>query len=163
MPFEIKCAYRVVIDLIYMQNGDLPDDARYISGLLGCSIRKWKSIRKFLIEAGKLQVSGDFLASDLADSWKIDAARPAIPTELRNYVFERDGGQCVYCDSLEGPFELDHVNPWSRGGDHEAGNLVVSCRACNRKKGNRTPIEMGWACRQNEWGGTPNWEKETVQ
>ena len=63
MPFEIKCAYRVILDLIYMQGGNLPDDARYISGLLGCSIRKWKSIRAALVEADKVQVSGEFLTN----------------------------------------------------------------------------------------------------
>lgn len=63
MEFEVKCAYRVVLDLIYMQGGNLPDDARYISGLLGCSIRKWKAIRDTLIEAGKLVVSGEFLTN----------------------------------------------------------------------------------------------------
>tara|TARA_R110002033_G_scaffold29914_4_gene66650 strand:- start:6076 stop:6870 length:795 start_codon:yes stop_codon:yes gene_type:complete len=63
MPFEMKCAYRVVLDLIYMQGGDLPDDPRYISGLLGCSVRKWNSIRDFLISAGKLQVNGEFLTN----------------------------------------------------------------------------------------------------
>lgn len=67
MPFEVKCAYRVVLDLIYMQGGELPDDARYISGLLGCSIRKWKSIREALLEAGKLSVSGDFLTNKRAE------------------------------------------------------------------------------------------------
>lgn len=67
MPFEIKCAYRVVLDLIYMQGGSLPDDARYISGLLGCSIRKWKTIREFLINADKVQVSGDFLTNYRAE------------------------------------------------------------------------------------------------
>ena len=66
MPFEIKCAYRVVLDLIYMQGGELPDDARYISGLLGCSVRKWKSIRSVLVEAGKIQVSGEFLTNKRA-------------------------------------------------------------------------------------------------
>lgn len=63
MPFEMKCAYRVVLDLIYMQGGDLPDDARYISGLLGCSVRKWNSVRDFLIGAGKIQVNGEFLTN----------------------------------------------------------------------------------------------------
>lgn len=67
MPFEIKCAYRVVIDLIYMQGGKLPDDARYISGLLGCSIRKWSSLRDALILADKIQVSGEFLSNYRAD------------------------------------------------------------------------------------------------
>ena len=63
MPFEVKCAYRVVLDLIYMQGDNLPDDARYISGLLGCSIRKWTGIRAALVEAGKLQVSGEILTN----------------------------------------------------------------------------------------------------
>lgn len=66
MPFEMKCAYRVVLDLIYMQGGNLPDDPRYISGLLGCSIRKWKSIRLALIDAGKINVSGEFLTNERA-------------------------------------------------------------------------------------------------
>lgn len=67
MPFDVKCAYRVVLDLIYLQGGALPDDARYISGNLGCSIRKWKSIREHLIEAGKIEVSGEFLTNKRAD------------------------------------------------------------------------------------------------
>ena len=68
MSFEVKCAYRVVLDLVYMQGGNLPDDARYISGLLGCSIRKWKSIRDQLVETGKLVVSGEFLTNHRAVS-----------------------------------------------------------------------------------------------
>lgn len=67
MPFELKAAYRLVLDLIYMQGGNLPDDARYISGLLGCSIRKWKSLRADLIAADKLQVSGEFLSNYRAE------------------------------------------------------------------------------------------------
>ncbi|TVR58959.1 MAG: DUF1376 domain-containing protein, partial [Candidatus Competibacteraceae bacterium] len=63
MPFDSKCAYRVVLDLIYMQGGQLPDDPRYIAGNLGCSIRKWKSIRSDLIERGKIIVSGEFLTN----------------------------------------------------------------------------------------------------
>lgn len=67
MPFEVKCAYRVVLDLIYMQGGNLPDDARYISGLLGCSVRKWKGLREDLIKRDKLQVSGKFLTNYRAE------------------------------------------------------------------------------------------------
>ena len=63
LPFEIKTTYSFVLDLIYMQGGELPDDPRYISGLLGVSIRKWKSLRKALIEFGKIQVSGKYLTN----------------------------------------------------------------------------------------------------
>jgi uncharacterized protein YdaU (DUF1376 family) len=67
MPFELKGAYRLLLDLIYMQGGALPDDARYISGQLGCSVKKWKSLREALIDADKIEVRGDYLGNDRAD------------------------------------------------------------------------------------------------
>lgn len=83
MPFELKCAYRVVLDLIYMQGGQLPDDARYISGLLGCSVRKWKSIRLDLIERDKLQVNGAFLSNYRADN-ELETLRKVSAKQAEN-------------------------------------------------------------------------------
>lgn len=67
MPFELKSAYRLTLDLIYMQDGKLPDDSRYISGLLGCSVRKWNSIRKQLIEGGKISANLGVISNFRAD------------------------------------------------------------------------------------------------
>jgi uncharacterized protein YdaU (DUF1376 family) len=67
MDFETKAAYRLVLDLIYMQGGALPDDARYISGLLGCSIKKWNSLRDALVSAGKIEVRNGVLGNLRAD------------------------------------------------------------------------------------------------
>lgn len=67
MDFETKAAYRLVLDLIYMQGGNLPDDARYISGLLGCSVKKWNTIRQKLIDAGKIEARGSYLGNYRAD------------------------------------------------------------------------------------------------
>lgn len=67
MSLELKGAYALILDLIYMQDGTLPDDARYISGLLGCTVKKWNIIRSTLIETNKIYVSGEFLANYRAD------------------------------------------------------------------------------------------------
>jgi uncharacterized protein YdaU (DUF1376 family) len=67
MPLELKGAYRVLIDLIYLQGGRLPDDAHYISGLLGCSVRKWRSLRKKLVEIGKIQAENGIISQKRAD------------------------------------------------------------------------------------------------
>jgi len=63
MSFELKGCYRLLLDLIYMQGGNLPDDARYISGLLGCSVRLWKTMRDELVSLDKIQVSCKFLTN----------------------------------------------------------------------------------------------------
>lgn len=67
MDFETKAAYRLVLDLIYMQGGSLPDDARYISGLLGCSVKKWISLRERLTSTGKIEVRDGYLGNYRAD------------------------------------------------------------------------------------------------
>ena len=60
-----------------------------------------------------------------------------LPYALRKKVYQRDGRRCVYCGDTNGPFEIDHVEPRSHGGEDRMNNLVVSCRACNQRKGAR--------------------------
>ncbi len=68
MPLELKGPYSLIIDLIYMQNGNLPDDARYISGLLGCSLRQWTSLRERLLGMGKITQRDGYLTNYRADN-----------------------------------------------------------------------------------------------
>lgn len=67
MSFELKAAYRLVIDLIYMRGGDLPDDDRYISGQLGCSVRAWKKYREQLLNAKKIELKNGIISNFRAD------------------------------------------------------------------------------------------------
>jgi uncharacterized protein YdaU (DUF1376 family) len=66
MPFELKGAYSMLLDLIYMQGGELPDEPRYISGLLGCSSKQWTYFRKALLERGKIEARDGFLVNNRA-------------------------------------------------------------------------------------------------
>jgi uncharacterized protein YdaU (DUF1376 family) len=67
MTLEQKGAYGIVIDLIFSRGGKLPDDARYIAGQLGCSVRKWNSIKNYLVEEGKLSIRDDVISNKRAD------------------------------------------------------------------------------------------------
>lgn len=67
MSFELKATYRLLLDLIYMRAGGLPDDARYISGILGCSVRAWNKHRSKLIEAGKIKIENGIISNFRAD------------------------------------------------------------------------------------------------
>jgi 5-methylcytosine-specific restriction endonuclease McrA len=54
----------------------------------------------------------------------------------------RDGGLCGICgEPADGPVEIDHVFPLSRGGTHEPDNVQLAHRLCNRKKHARLDYE----------------------
>lgn len=67
MTLELKGAYRLVLDLIYMGGGALVDDARFIAGHLGCSVRAWNGYRKDLIMRGKISVENEIISNFRAD------------------------------------------------------------------------------------------------
>ena len=62
----------------------------------------------------------------------------AIPTKVRKIVSSRDGGACVRCGAI-GALELHHRRYRSRGGMHDAANLITVCGW-----GNHTGCH-GWA------------------
>ena len=63
-----------------------------------------------------------------------------VPFSKKN-ILVRDGFKCVYCGSHKRRLTIDHIIPKSRGGKTNFENCVASCKACNNKKGGRTPSE----------------------
>ena len=53
------------------------------------------------------------------------------PSQIK-YIFERDGGICIYCGSPA--LEIDHVVPVAMGGKARHNNGVCCCKKCNSKK-----------------------------
>jgi 5-methylcytosine-specific restriction endonuclease McrA len=80
-----------------------------------------------------------------------------IPPLTNRELFLRDGHLCMYCGNPHAESELtrDHVVPISRGGKDRWVNVVAACRACNTRKGNRTPEEAGVALLAIPY--VPNW------
>lgn len=60
--------------------------------------------------------------------------RGAIPDDVRQYVWQRDGGKCCNCGSTV-ELQFDHVIPVALGGGSSAENLQILCGPCNRRKG----------------------------
>ena len=54
-------------------------------------------------------------------------------------------GLCAYCNERR-PLEMDHIEPLSKGGEHDVLNIAASCRPCNTSK-NATPLLI-WLARR---------------
>jgi hypothetical protein len=58
-------------------------------------------------------------------------------------VMVRDEYRCQYCGKFSHSLTIDHVVPKSRGGKNTFENTVACCSACNTKKDNKLPHEVG--------------------
>lgn len=67
---------------------------------------------------------------------KVKTRRRSIPEMVRNYVFKRDGYECVCCGSSE-KLEIDHIRPFSKNGETEIDNLQTMCQECNSEKSDK--------------------------
>ncbi|MCE6959578.1 HNH endonuclease [Cereibacter sphaeroides] len=60
--------------------------------------------------------------------------------EVREYLLEKGGRCCAYCDARNVPLQIDHVRPRAHGGSNRVSNLVLACGPCNQAKGGQ-PVE----------------------
>lgn len=61
MPFDLRGAYSLLIDVYYEHGGPLPNDDKWIAFSLYIDVRKWKHIRKALFACSVLTLGSDNL------------------------------------------------------------------------------------------------------
>ena len=76
------------------------------------------------------------LTNDDDDFEEKKLRRPSIPQNIKDKVWNRDGGKCVQCGSNEN-IEFDHIIPFSKGGSSTYRNLQILCEKCNRSKSSK--------------------------
>ncbi|WP_297444858.1 RNA-guided endonuclease IscB [Acidiferrobacter sp.] len=54
--------------------------------------------------------------------------------EVREYLLEKWGRKCVYCDVEHTPLTIDHIHPKGLGGSDRVSNLALACLPCNQRK-----------------------------
>ena len=68
-----------------------------------------------------------------------------VPVAALRKRFNEFGNCCAYCDQV-GDMQIEHVEPISKGGLHDIGNIVPACPSCNYSK--RTSEMESWYRRQ---------------
>jgi len=117
---------------------DIPKGARRMFG------GKPRDVR-LLLELGFLRESNaHWRLGYEGDLWSViysrEGYRQPIPGSVRAIVMERDEYACVICSATD-DLTLDHIIPWSHGGEDSVKNLRVLCRSCNSRRGNRVEVD----------------------
>lgn len=55
--------------------------------------------------------------------------------EVREYLLEKWGRQCVYCGAKDVPLQVEHICPRAKHGSNRISNLTLACEPCNQEKG----------------------------
>lgn len=102
--------------------------------------RKKEEIRLKLLNQNKQKelqkkVKHEMIEEGLLPSMNL-RRRERISQEVKDAVWNRDGGKCVECGSKE-RIEFDHIVPFSKGGSNTVRNLQLLCETCNRQKSNK--------------------------
>jgi hypothetical protein len=63
--------------------------------------------------------------------------------EIREYLLEKVGRKCAYCNVTNVPLQVEHIVPKVRHGSNRVSNLTIACQPCNDAKGKRTAAEFG--------------------
>ena len=100
----------------------------------------------FMEEIGILLKNNDYSHAPYLEicrkSERLSIINPGQWISLKYTVFERDNYTCSYCSTIEGPFECDHIIPFSKGGSDNLNNLTTACRRCNRQKKDKSVEEF---------------------
>jgi uncharacterized protein YdaU (DUF1376 family) len=60
-------AYNKILDLIYVHDGAVADDADQLCRILNCNIRTWKRIKARLLDTGKIYIHNFHIRNERAD------------------------------------------------------------------------------------------------
>lgn len=75
---------------------------------------------------------------------KKEKAKVKVAKKSRWWQQKCAAGICHYCNKkfAINSLTLDHVVPLARGGTTTPGNVVPSCKECNKNKGVDTPVDL---------------------
>jgi 5-methylcytosine-specific restriction endonuclease McrA len=62
--------------------------------------------------------------------------------EVREYLLEKWGRRCAYCDAEGVPLQIEHIRSKARGGSDRISNWTLACQCCNQDKAARSIEEF---------------------
>lgn len=117
-------------------------ESKISSGAYSRRFSTWgMALQSFILYANENEMEApQSSASSFGEKQRIAGRDPSL--RLRYRVLKRDNFSCVQCGAspatdISVSLHIDHVVPWSKGGDTTLDNLQTLCEACNLGKSNR--------------------------
>lgn len=153
LNLEERGAYNTVLDLIYLRDGNLPDDDRFIAGYLGVDVRVWRRIKTRLIGLDKLFVKDGLLRDEVADA--------VVDEALRRVGAARDAGNASAAkrarkSNAENQENKDVGATGVEAGDATGVSTNKSKREKKREPGGSLPPTPQHT-RASDWPDLPEW------
>ena len=109
----------------------------------GWAIADQKFVREYMphwIKKRKCLISpfGSFTDIELASA---SIRKRSFRGKFKKRILDRDGNKCINCPETDG-LTLQHVRPYSQGGETSFRNLVILCESCNQAMGAETYREL---------------------
>lgn len=117
-------------------DGPLSD---YSAGTYAKRFGGWRKALESFVEWANSSDIADLEMTDMPQETGKRSTRN-INWRLRALVLMRDGARCQLCgaDVASGAkLHVDHIFPWSKGGETELSNLQILCEVCNIGKGDQ--------------------------
>ena len=117
--------------------------SQYCAGTYINKFGSWATaLESFAEYAWKNSLENTISSKDLLIGTETRKKTPRnVNLRLRYFILQRDNYKCKRCGNspaMDGTITLhiDHITPWSKGGETAAGNLQTLCSNCNFGKSN---------------------------
>lgn len=80
-----------------------------------------------------------YVAEPLTETKELRNISRSIPRVTQFRVLKRENQICSICSKAvkDEDIEFDHIIPWIKGGSSDEHNVMLLCKKCNRKKGQK--------------------------
>ena len=135
MDEKTHALYEEAKSLVRPKGGGRPCAEDIFSQALECLLEKKSPKRKAIRRVKRIKAKTKVKASNKKSS--STSKSRYIAAEVREEVYLRDGCQCTFvsvggrrCSQTEG-LEIDHITPFSKGGENDSSNLRLLCKSHN--------------------------------
>jgi 5-methylcytosine-specific restriction endonuclease McrA len=95
-------------------------------------LRRWAPVTELAVE----RVKFDMQLMQNPEISGIEYQQGALQGyEVREYLLEKWGRKCMYCQAENKPLQIEHIVARANAGSNRASNLGLACDPCNQRKG----------------------------